>query len=171
MRIYNILARLLDYPTAELIEHLPEIVQMLGADSAITQQEQEELESLITWMNSYDLIELQGAYVNTFDMVPEHDLHLTHHLFGDDRGRGPALIDLSEHYKANGLEVGEGELPDFLPLILEYVSTLDEFQARFFLSDAAKVLRVLAENLEKAESPYACLLRIVERRGLLAQAA
>ena len=171
MRIYNILARLLDYPTSELIGHLPEIVQMLGTDSAITQQEQEEIEGLIAWMNTHDLIELQGAYVNTFDMVPDHDLHLTHHLFGDDRGRGPALIDLSEHYKANGLEVGEGELPDFLPLILEYVSTLDEFQARFFLADAAKVLRVLAENLEKAESPYARLLRIVERRGQLAQAA
>ena len=83
-------------------------------------------------------------YVQTFDMTPEHDLHLTHHLFGDDRGRGPALIDLSEHYKGMGLELEKGEIPDYLPLILEFVSTLDEMQARVFLGDAAKVLKVLA---------------------------
>ncbi len=74
----------------------------------------------------------------------------------------PALIDLSEHFKSAGLEVEEGEIPDYLPLILEYVSTLDEMQARVFLGDAAKVITVLAENLEKAESPYSRLLRIVE---------
>lgn len=171
MRIYNILARLLDYPTTELMEHLAEIIQILDEDPAITKQERDGIRQFISWMNLQELISLQGSYVNTFDMVPEHDLHLTHHLFGDDRGRGPALIDLSEHYKANGLELEKGEIPDFLPLILEYVSTLDELQARFFLADAAKVLTVLAENLEKAESPYARLLRIVERRGQLAQAA
>ncbi len=117
------------------------------------------------------MLRLQENYVNTFDMVPEHDLHLTHHLFGDDRGRGPALVDLSEHYKAAGLDVAAKEIPDFLPLILEYVSTLDDMGARVFLGDAAKVLTVLAANLEKAESPYAKLMRIIENRGHLAQAA
>jgi nitrate reductase delta subunit len=109
--------------------------------------------------------------VQTFDMVPEHSLHLTHHLFGDDRGRGPALVDLSEHYKGMGLEMKEGEIPDYLPLILEYVATLDEVAARLFLADAGKVLTVLAANLENAKSRYAPLLRLVEQRGHLAQTA
>ncbi len=171
MRIYNILARLLDYPDAELMENLPEISCGLNGSPDVSGQERDTLTQLISWMQLHDLTGLQENYVQTFDMAPEHDLHLTHHLFGDDSGRGPALIDLSEHYKSSGLEMEDGEIPDFLPLILEYVSTLDEMQARVFLGDAAKVLVVLAENLEKAGSPYARLLRIVESRGRLAQAA
>ncbi|MCU7816357.1 MAG: nitrate reductase molybdenum cofactor assembly chaperone [Candidatus Thiodiazotropha sp. (ex Lucinoma kastoroae)] len=171
MHIYTILARLLDYPDEELLENMPEIISLLKGDPGISEQERDTLMQLIAWMQSHDLTELQGSYVQTFDMTPEHDLHLTHHLFGDDRGRGPALIDLSEHYKGMGLELEKGEIPDYLPLILEFVSTLDDMQARVFLGDAAKVLKVLAENLEKKESPYAQLIRIVENRGTLAQAA
>ncbi|MCP4290072.1 MAG: nitrate reductase molybdenum cofactor assembly chaperone [Gammaproteobacteria bacterium] len=171
MRIYNIMARLLDYPTDELLENLSAIIEMLKEDPEVSAQERKELMQLISWMHLHDLTGMQIDYVRTFDMTPEHDLHLTHHLFGDDNGRGPALIDLAEHYKAAGLEVGENEIPDYLPLILEYVSTLDDMQARVFLGDAAKVLKVLTENLEKAGSPYARLLRIIENRGHLAQAA
>ncbi len=171
MHIYTILARLLDYPDSELMDNLSEIADLLQADTDISAQERDALMKLISWMRLHDLTGLQGEYVQTFDMTPEHDLHLTHHLFGDDSGRGPALIDLSEHYKSTGLEMEDGEIPDYLPLILEYVSTLDELQARVFLGDAAKVIKVLADNLEKKESPYARLLRIVENRGHLAQAA
>jgi len=171
MRIYNIMARLLDYPDSELMQNLPAIVDAVKQDEEISRQERDDLLALVSWMNLHDLTGLQSQYVQTFDMVPEHDLHLTHHLFGDDRGRGPALIDLSEYYKASGLEVEGNEIPDFLPLILEYVSTLDDLQARVFLGDAAKVLKVIGDNLEKAESPYARILRIVENRGHLAQAA
>ena len=171
MRIYTILARLLDYPDAELMEGLPDIVKLLEEDVGVSEQERHALTQLVSWMQIHDLIGLQAEYVQTFDMTPEHDLHLTHHLFGEDNERGPALIDLSEYYKSSGLEMEAGEIPDFLPLILEYVSTLEEMQARGFLGDAAKVLVVLAENLEKAGSPYARLLRIVESHGRLAQAA
>ena len=171
MRIYTILARLLDYPDTELMENLPDIISMLEEDPEVSKQERDALAQLVSWMQLHDLTGLQGNYVQTFDMTPEHDLHLTHHLFGDDSGRGPALIDLSEHYKGSGLEMEKGEIPDFLPLILEYVSTLDEMQARVFLGDASKVIKVLADNLEKKESPYSRLLRIVENRGHLAQAA
>ncbi len=171
MHIYTILARLLDYPDEELMENLPEIMQILKQDPDISAQERDAVMQLISWMQLHDLTGLQGQYVQTFDMTPEHDLHLTHHLFGDGNGRGPALIDLSEHYKSTGLEMEDGEIPDYLPLILEYVSTLDELQAQVFLGDASKVIKVLAENLEMKESPYARLLRIVENRGHLAQAA
>jgi nitrate reductase delta subunit len=70
-----------------------------------------------------------------------------------------------------GLEVRAGELPDYLPLILEYVSTLDDMEARLFLADAHKVVTVIAANLEQAASPYAPLLRLVEGRGQLVRLA
>lgn len=171
MIIYTILSRLLDYPDQELKGNLDVIDEVLKNDSLVSEKEQRTINTFTEQLRQMSLMELQQDYVQTFDMVPEHSLHLTHHLFGDDRGRGPALVDLSEHYKGMGLGMKNGEIPDYLPLILEYVSTLDEMAARIFLADAGKVLTVIAANLERSGSHYAPLVRLVEHRGQLAQSA
>ncbi len=171
MLIYRIMARLLDYPDRELWDNLPLLTEIIAQDDGIGDTERAALLKVVAELGKQSLVDAQAEYVRTFDLVPEHSLHLTHHLFGDDRGRGPALIDLGEHYRSNGLEIEANELPDYLPLILEYVSTLDELQARVFLADAGKVITVIAANLEEANSIYAPLLRIIERRGHLASAA
>ena len=171
MILYNVLARLLDYPVSGLQEHMTEIREAVANESEISAEERQAIGAFLDHVEQTALLELEQEYVQTFDMIPEHSLHLTHHLFGDDRGRGPALVDLGEHYKGMGLEAREGELPDYLPLILEYVSTLDEVAARIFLADAAKVLTEVAANLEKTDSRYAPLLRLVEGRGQLMRAA
>ncbi len=171
MIIYTILSRLLDYPDPDLKGNIDAIHEAVSKTTAIEEQERRTITTFLEQLRTQSLMELQQEYVQTFDMVPEHSLHLTHHLFGDDRGRGPALVDLSEHYKGMGMGMKEGELPDYLPLILEYVSVLDELAARMFLADARKVLTVLAANLEESESRYAPLLRLVENRGQLAQTA
>jgi nitrate reductase delta subunit len=171
MIIYKILSRLLDYPDAELVEHLPELRDLVEQEPGLNARERSALLAHIDHSASMPLLELQMEYVDTFDRVPEHDLHLTHHLFGDDKGRGPALVDLGEHYKAHGYTADPKELPDYLPLILEYCATLDETQARFFLADAGKVLEQLARNLESAGNRFAALIRFVESRGRLANAA
>lgn len=170
MSIYKILSALLEYPEQELLTALPEIKGMLK-DSPLSTQHRAALENFIQRMKSATLTELQEEYVQTFDLTPEHSLHLTHHLFGDDRGRGPALIDLAEYYKEYGLQVEETELPDYLPMILEFSAQLDETEAQVFLSQTVKVLQQLADNLEKANSPYAPLVRIVESQGQLAPVA
>ena len=170
MMIYTILSRLLDYPDQELMDNLATIHEALQ-QAHVDEDEQHVLATFLRQLKDESLLQLQQDYVQTFDMVPEHSLHLTHHLFGDDRGRGPALVDLGEHYKGMGLELKSGEIPDYLPLILEYVATQDEMGARVFLADAAKVLTVVAANLEKAKSPYAPLIRLIENRGQLARTA
>lgn len=171
MIIFTILSRLLDYPDPDLKANIEAIDEVVCSDTTIKEQEREALLAFLERLRGQSLVELQQEYVQTFDMVPEHSLHLTHHLFGDDRGRGPALVDLSEHYKGMGLSMKEGELPDYLPLLLEYVSTLDETAARLFLADAGKVLTVLAANLEASGSHYATLVRLVEQRAQLTQTA
>lgn len=171
MILYNVLARLLDYPVLELKSHLDEMREAIANESEISNEEREVVNTFLDQVAQNSLLELEQEYVQTFDMVADNSLHLTHHLFGDDRGRGPALVDLGEHYKGMGLEAKEGELPDYLPLILEYVSTLDETAATVFLADAAKVLTVIAANLEQAKSRYAPLLRLVEERGKLMRMA
>ena len=170
MSIYKILAVLLEYPEQEMIDALPEMEAMLQ-EQPLQSVHRAALKNFIARLTKYTLTQLQEEYVKTFDLVPEHSLHLTHHLFGDDRGRGPALIDLAEYYKEYGLKVEGNELPDYLPMILEFSAELDEVEAQIFLSQTVKVLQQLATNLEKVESSYAPLVRIIESQGRLAPIA
>ena len=169
---YKLLSKLLEYPSPELTAALPQLHGVLRQGFEAT--EWVVLERFMRRLADQDLTESQAAYVQTFDLTPEHALHLTHHLFGDDKNRGPALIDLTEYYKQYGLEIaandgGPHELPDHLPLLLEFAAQLEAEEARMFLSQWSKVLNQLAANLEKAESPYAPLVRLVEQRSQLAQ--
>lgn len=164
---YRLLARLLDYPTAELQAALPEIWQQM---EQLPEGERKVISNFLAHLHWEDMTEWQALYVRTFDMIPDNALHLSHHLFGDDKNRGPALIDLSEFYKEYGLELAANELPDYLPLMLEFSSQLDQDEARMFLSQWVKVLNQLAQNLEKVESPYAPLIRLIEQRSQLVAA-
>lgn len=171
---YKVLSKLLDYPDEALITALPALRDEIkrGFEAA----EWVVLDRFLGHLGHLDPTEAQAAYVLTFDLTPEHALHLTHHLFGDDKNRGPALIDLSEFYKEYGLvlsanEGAPNELPDFLPLMLEFAAALDADEARMFLSQWSKVLGQLAKNLEETQSPYAPLIRLVEQRSLLVEAA
>ncbi|HEU0233814.1 MAG TPA: nitrate reductase molybdenum cofactor assembly chaperone [Gallionella sp.] len=169
MQIYKILSALLEYPEEELIDNLPEIRVLLDESTEIDAAERVALRKFLDHLVSMPMTELQADYVQTFDSTPEHSLHLTHHLFGDesDRERGPALIDLGEMFKEYGVKTITNELPDYLPLILEFASNLDDNEATVFLSDVSKVLGVLADNLIKANSPYAAPLSIIESRATL----
>jgi nitrate reductase delta subunit len=173
MKIYKILSALLDYPEQELIDNLPEVDTEIGKNREIDATEKDALRKFLAHLGNKDLTQLQVEYVQTFDLTPEHSLHLTHHLFGDDndKNRGPALIDLGELYKDYGVKLMTNELPDFLPLILEFVAGLEQDEAAVFLSDANKVLGVLTANLGKAGSPYAPLISIIESRATLTRLA
>lgn len=170
MRLYRILSYLLDYPQEEWNDFLPELHQ-LAAEDELDEAEREALQGFFDYVANTDIIELQRLYVDTFDLKAQHSLHLTHHLLGDDKNRGPALIDLSEYYKAWGMESVEGELPDYLPMMLEFASQLEAEEASVFLAQIGKVLTILANNLEQGESPWAALVRIAEKRALLARLA
>lgn len=173
MQIYKVLSALLEYPEQELIDNLPEIRQIVEANPELDAAEKVAMSRFIDHLDSMTLTELQVVYVDTFDRVPEHSLHLTHHLFGDesDRNRGPALIDLSEMFKDYGVKTVTNELPDYLPLVLEFASYLEESEATVFLSDVNKVLSILTANLTKANSPYAAPLSIIESRATLTRLA
>ncbi|MDI6747625.1 MAG: nitrate reductase molybdenum cofactor assembly chaperone [Rhodocyclaceae bacterium] len=170
MQLYKLLSYLLDYPAEDLYEHLPEL-RVRAAEAASDVRDTAALEAFLDFVSGIDALELQRHYVETFDLKAQHSLHLTHHLLGDDKNRGPALIDLGEYYKAWGMKTIDGELPDYLPLMFEFAATLEEMEGRMFLSQFGKVLTVLAGNLEKSDNPWAPLVRIGERRALLMQAA
>jgi nitrate reductase delta subunit len=171
---YRLLSKLLEYPDQEMLDAVPELEAAL--QQGFADAERAAIAGFLRGFAAQDLTEAKAAYVQTFDLTPEHALHLTHHLFGDDKNRGPALIDLTEYYKQYGFEItpSDGsftELPDYLPLVLEFAAQLEPEEARMFLSQWNKVLNQLAANLEKADSPYAPLVRLVEQHSRLVQPA
>jgi nitrate reductase delta subunit len=165
--LYKILSLLLQYPDAELLGHFDEIratvmrLDMANADDRCI------IIEFLNKLGARPLLDLQADYVQTFDLTPDNTLHLTNHLFDEqDRARGPALVNLAEYFKRSGLELAEHELPDYLPLLLEYASTLDDpLSVQAFLQQMRAAVRTLSENLEKTKSYYAPLLRLVERHG------
>lgn len=171
MMFHRIVSNLLQYPDAGLHRALPEIAIAIAQDSTLAPGERQTLAAFVEFLVAADPTQAEADYVATFDMVPEHSLHLTHHLLGEDKNRGPALIDLGEFYRQYGFEIADNELPDFLPMILEFASLLEQEEARLFLSRWTKVLRQLAANLEDAGSPYAPLVKLVAARSALADAA
>lgn len=160
MQIYKIISVLLQYPSKDLIANWDEIKKL---SFELNTEDKALILDFINWASTLSLTKLQAEYVNNFDMTAENSLYLTYHLFDEqDRERGPALIQLAELYKTTGFEIGDGELPDYLPLILEYVSTMNEkASALAFLQQTAQALDIIATNLEKNASPYAPLVRIL----------
>ena len=172
-QVYKVLAVLLEYPRQELVDNWDEMRQVISELPNLADEDKSRLKGFIDWASTLTLTQFQAKYVDSFDMTAENSLYLTYHLFDEqDRERGPALIQLSELYKSTGFEIGDGELPDYLPLILEYVSTMDDAaSAQAFLKQTSQAADIIASNLEKNASPYAPLVRIVESHGLLADIA
>ena len=181
MKVFKLIALLLDYPTDESLNALNTLVNEshsaltlvagLDTEDLFSPEEREELANFVEQILRADRDALQAEYVQTFDLTAEHSLHLTHHLFGEEKSRGPALIDLGEFYAAHGLECDKRELPDYLPMMLEFASEITPEESKVFLGEIGKVLKVLADNLEAGASRYAPLVRIVERQSGLVRLA
>lgn len=181
MQMFKLLSVLLDYPSDALLTELRRavagawsargLVEAIDSDKHFAAEEHLAIAEFLDKLLVMDNLDIQSRYVQTFDLTPEHSLHLTHHIFGEEKTRGPALIDLTEYLKSYGFTHDEKELPDYLPLLLEFAAQLDIDEARVFLADTAKVLKVIAEHLEQAGSPYAALLRIIKNHGSLIKLA
>lgn len=167
----RVLARLLQYPDSEVREHLREMRTALHGARTIGRQRLAELDALIDGLLAHSAIDTEADYVQLFDCGRATSLHLFEHVHGDSRDRGPAMIDLAKTYEAAGLYLGEGELPDYLPVVLQYASTQPPAQARAFLAEMAHIFNAIFNALEKRESRYASVLgALIEIAGETARA-
>lgn len=167
----RVLAHLLSYPDALLRQHLGELRQGLQAERALGGCRLAELDALIARLGSAGTLDTEAAYVELFDRGRGTALHLFEHVHGDSRERGPAMVDLVKTYEQAGLYLAPGELPDFLPVVLQYASTQPAPQAREFLRELAHVLQAIFSALLRRESPYASILAaLLDLAGEPAQA-
>ncbi len=167
----RVLARLLAYPDAELRRHLPELYAALRSERALSPVRRAEIETLMDGLASASALDAEAAYVELFDRGRSTSLHLFEHVHGDSRDRGPAMIDLAQTYAQAGLLLGPNELPDYLPAMLEFVSTQPAREARAFLAEMAHILNAIFSALQQRGSSYASLLgALIELAGEKAQA-
>ena len=153
------LSVLLTYPTAELQQAAGEISKAIDGDRLIPARTRDQLHALLSEFATRDLYDLQERYVLLFDRTRSLSLHLFEHVHGESRDRGQAMIDLKSQYEQAGLAMGAAELPDFVPLFLEYLATRPLKEACQTLGQPAHIFAALAERLRKRRSSYEAVFR------------
>lgn len=157
MKSLKALSALLMYPNEQIKQAIPDIRFVL-AQGVLSKQSVENLQPLLDSLQYDDIYHLQETYVLLFDRSRTLSLNLFEHVHGESRDRGGAMVDLLETYRAGGFDLVSTELPDFLPVLLEFLSTQSLDTAKEILQDAGPILVALAERLSRRNTPYAFVL-------------
>lgn len=159
---FKALSALLSYPTMDIKNSADEIRKAIFDEALAPNWALRQIDTLIEEYKTLDLYELQERYVFLFDRTRSLSLHLFEHVHGESRDRGQAMVDLKLLYAEGGLEIGSSELPDFLPLFLEYLSTRSDEESSMLVAESVSVLAALRERLEKRASSYVAVFRMLE---------
>lgn len=154
MKTFKIIGLLLSYPKPGLIDNLSVIEKTLSNEAILPKRDLKKIASLVNYMKTSDLYELQEEYVSLFDRGRAHCLHMFEHIHGESRDRGQAMVNLVESYAERGFYMKEGELPDYLPLFLEYLSSCPVEEALDLIGDPINVIATIAIRLKKRQSLY-----------------
>lgn len=155
MKTFKALGALIDYPEQDLIEALDELRRVLDEEGLLRRGARRDVDALMEGLAARDLLDVQAEYVGLFDRVRSLSLHLFEHVHGESRDRGQAMVNLRELYASHGFLPTTTELPDFIPLFLEYLSCRPLAEAREQLVDIAHILEAIWARLVKRHSRYA----------------
>lgn len=161
MRSFKALSALIDYPTPAMLAALPEIRAVLRAENLLSPASCARVDAAIDMLAAHDALTVQERWVGLFDRVRSLSLHLFEHVHGESRERGPAMVDLIEHYQRGGFALGAHELPDYLPVLLEFAAQIPPAEARALLAEVAPLLAPIQLRLAKRTSPYAGVIAAV----------
>ncbi len=159
---FKVLSALLSYPTPEMQAAAPELRAALDAEALLPEKQRARVGRLIGEIESRDIYDLQERYVLLFDRTRSLSLHLFEHVYGESRDRGAAMVDLAQAYEKHGLMIAANELPDFLPLFLEFLSALPPQEARNWLGQTVHIIGAFRQRLRKRGSPYAAVFWAIE---------
>lgn len=155
-KLCKILAFLLEYPSASWQLELPELFEFLGTTGEAKQQK--VLKDFLTYTEQTPSLEQQETYTSAFDLNPATSLNLTYHLMGDSEDRGKVLAGLLRIYCREGYDAIGGELPDYLPLVLEFLALCPKPEDAELLWSCLRMVATLSERLEENRHPYAELV-------------
>ena len=159
MLIFKALSVLLSYPSHDMRQALPEIAEVVRATPLLDLQRRSDLVALIDDLGHGELLAVEERYVDLFDRGRALSLHLFEHLHGESRDRGEAMVELKQLYEQAGVELTARELPDYLPVVLEYLSCRELTEAREMLADCAQILMTIGRSLVARRSRYAAVLQ------------
>ncbi|MDR3522616.1 MAG: nitrate reductase molybdenum cofactor assembly chaperone [Acetobacteraceae bacterium] len=157
-RTYRALAALLSYPTPELQAAAHDIADVLEDEALIPVMHLANLQPFLAGLAQADIYEVQSRYVALFDRSRTLSLHLFEHVHGESRDRGQAMADLLALYEEHGLDMTAGELPDYLPLFLEFLSLLPQEEAKAMLAEPSGILRALTDRLAGRDAGYGAVM-------------
>ncbi|PTM42880.1 nitrate reductase molybdenum cofactor assembly chaperone [Bosea sp. 124] len=163
MKTLKVLSALLSYPTEELLAARDELLGVLDREAVLPKAERRALAALIDDLAAGDLMDMQERYILLFDRTRALSLHLFEHVHGESRDRGQAMVDLIKVYEDGGYTPTVTELPDFLPLFLEYAATRTATEAVELIGQPAHVFAALRERLRKRSSPYEAVFAALAR--------
>ncbi len=167
MRILKLLGILIDYPTENIYENVDQINTMVEQDKLLSESAKQQVLSFVANHTKMDLLDWQSEYDGSFERGRTLSLLLFEHVHGESRDRGQAMVNLLNTYKEAGLDIGVNELPDHIPLYLEFLSTQGDENAKGWLQDVAHIFGLLASRLKKREMDYECLFSaLIELSGV-----
>ena len=153
-RALKALSLILSYPTQELQKAMPEIGAVLASDTRLTAAARRALRSLVESLAERDIYDLEEEFVMLFDRSRTLSLNLFEHIHGESRDRGSAMVSLVETYQSAGFDPATSELPDHLPVLLEFLATRPPAEAQEILADAAHIFEALNARIARRESSY-----------------
>lgn len=161
MRSLKVISLLMDYPEAELFEGRDELIEALRSDAQLAEDQKTALIEFVQKICSQDLLDAQDYYVGNFDRGRSLSLLLFEHVHGESRDRGQAMVDLMSVYEDKGFAIDVRELPDYIPLFLEYLSMRPAEEVQQWLTEVSEILALIATRLEQRECHYAVLFNAV----------
>jgi len=161
-KTFKALGILLWYPSKEWLQGAEELCDLI-AQEELAYRDISALRTFISQLKAQDLFDAQEDYVETFDRMRSLSLHLFEHVHGESRDRGQAMVDLAERYKEQGFALAKSELPDYLPVFLEYLSLLPPEEALEELSETGQILSALGKRLAERGSPYSAVFNCLSR--------
>jgi nitrate reductase delta subunit len=164
MSLLKLIGVLLDYPRDELWQHGPELLAACD-DPALAPARRQQLQRFVQELLDSDPLDAQARWLGSFDRGRSMSLLLFEHIHGESRDRGQAMVDLVETYRRNGFELDARELPDYLPLLLEFLAHRPEAEARDWLHHIGHIAGMLAARAAERELPHAVLLEILVEAG------
>ncbi len=161
LKTYRILSLLLTYPNEEIYNFLPQVNASLKEENLLDAESIAGIDVFVDFFTREPLTFWQEFYVQLFDYSRSVSLYLFEHVHGESKDRGQAMVDLIELYKENGLQMDQSELPDFLPVFLEFLALQTSAKANEYLAEVIDIVGFIHRKLEEKDNPYQYLLSAI----------